>query len=103
MPLPGGAARTPVAAGRAEVGSLARAGVIEWVSGLSGLMLDRVRAVCPAARSPAAPLSPLVNHRVMVMLMAQAGLHTVRGGGHLVLLGGAEQMGLVITSFGWEG
>jgi hypothetical protein len=39
----------------------------------------------------------------MAMLIPHARLHTVRGGGYLVLLGGARQMGPVITSFRREG
>ena len=55
----------------------------------------------PQAASPpaATTLAPLVNHRVMAVLMAQPGLHTVRCGGHLVLLDGAEQAGPVFTNF----
>jgi len=45
------------------------------------------------------PITPLVNHRVMAMLMPRATLRIVKGGGHLVLLDSAEQVGPVITSF----
>ena len=45
------------------------------------------------------PVTPLVNHRVMATLMPRARLHTVAGGGHLVLLDSAAQVAPVITSF----
>ena len=45
------------------------------------------------------PITPLVNHRVIAMLMPQATLRVMKGGGHLVLLDSAEQVGPVITSF----
>jgi poly(3-hydroxyoctanoate) depolymerase len=45
------------------------------------------------------PVTPLVNHRVIAMLMPRATLHVMRGGGHLALLDSAEQVGPVITSF----
>jgi len=45
------------------------------------------------------PVTPLVNHRVIATLMPRARLHTVRGGGHLVLLDSAHQVGPVISSF----
>ena len=45
------------------------------------------------------PVAPLVNHRVIASLMPQATLHTVAGGGHLVLLDSAQQIGPVITGF----
>ena len=45
------------------------------------------------------PVTPLVNHRVMAKLMPRATLHTVRGGGHLVLLDSAEEIGPVVTRF----
>jgi poly(3-hydroxyoctanoate) depolymerase len=45
------------------------------------------------------PVTPLVNHGVMAALIPQARLHTVRGGGHLVLLDSAHQLGPLITSF----
>jgi pimeloyl-ACP methyl ester carboxylesterase len=40
-----------------------------------------------------------VNHRIIASLMPWATLHTVRGGGHLVLLDSAHQIGPLITSF----
>jgi pimeloyl-ACP methyl ester carboxylesterase len=43
--------------------------------------------------------TPLVNHRVIAMLMPRATLRVLKGGGHLVLLDSAEQVGPVITSF----
>jgi poly(3-hydroxyalkanoate) depolymerase len=45
------------------------------------------------------PVTPLVNHRVIATLIPRATLHTVRGGGHLVLLDSAHQVGPLITSF----
>ena len=45
------------------------------------------------------PVTPLVNHRIIASLMPRARLHTVRGGGHLVLLDSAHQIGPLITSF----
>ena len=45
------------------------------------------------------PITPLVNHRVIAMLMPQATLRVMKGGGHLVLLDSAEQVGPVITGF----
>jgi pimeloyl-ACP methyl ester carboxylesterase len=45
------------------------------------------------------PVTPLVNHRVIAMLMPRATLRVMRGGGHLILLDSAEQVGPVITSF----
>jgi pimeloyl-ACP methyl ester carboxylesterase len=45
------------------------------------------------------PVTPLFNHRVIAALIPQATLHTVRGGGHLVLLESAPQVGPLITRF----
>jgi len=45
------------------------------------------------------PVTPLVNHRVIAALIPRARLHTVRGGGHLVLLDSADQVGPVIADF----
>lgn len=45
------------------------------------------------------PVTPHVNHRVMAALIPSARLHTVNGGGHLVLLDSAHEVGLVITAF----
>jgi poly(3-hydroxyoctanoate) depolymerase len=45
------------------------------------------------------PVTPLVNHRVIASLMPRARLHKVSGGGHLVLLDSAHQIGPLITSF----
>jgi poly(3-hydroxyoctanoate) depolymerase len=45
------------------------------------------------------PVTPLANHRVMAALMPRARLHVAAGGGHLVLLDSAGQVGPVITSF----
>jgi len=49
------------------------------------------------------PVTPLVNHRVIATLIPRARLHTVRGGGHLVLLDSADKVGPVITAFLREG
>ncbi len=45
------------------------------------------------------PVTPHVNHRVMARLIPSARLHTVEGGGHLVLLDSAHEVGPVITAF----
>jgi poly(3-hydroxyoctanoate) depolymerase len=45
------------------------------------------------------PITPLINHRVIAMLMPRATLRVMKGGGHLVLLDSAEQVGPMITSF----
>ena len=45
------------------------------------------------------PVTPLVNHRVMAALIPQARLHVAAGGGHLVLIDSADQIGPVITGF----
>ena len=45
------------------------------------------------------PVTPHVNHRVMARLIPSARLHTVKGGGHLVLLDSAHQVGPLITAF----
>lgn len=45
------------------------------------------------------PITPLINHRIIAMLMPRATLRVVKGGGQLVLLDSAEQVGPVITSF----
>jgi len=49
------------------------------------------------------PVTPLVNHRVIAALIPRARLHTVRGGGHLILLDSADQVGPVIADFLREG
>jgi len=45
------------------------------------------------------PVTPHLNHRVMARLIPSARLHTVAGGGHLVLLDSAREVGPVITTF----
>jgi pimeloyl-ACP methyl ester carboxylesterase len=45
------------------------------------------------------PVTPLLNHRIMAALIPRARLHVVAGGGHLVLIDSAEQIGPVITGF----
>jgi len=45
------------------------------------------------------PITPLVNHRIIAMLIPRATLRVMKGGGHLVLADSAEQVGPVITSF----
>ncbi len=45
------------------------------------------------------PVTPLVNHQIIATLMPRATLHTVPGGGHLVLVDSAPQVGPVISSF----
>jgi poly(3-hydroxyoctanoate) depolymerase len=49
------------------------------------------------------PVTPLVNHQVIAALIPRARLHTVRGGGHLVLLDSADRVGPVIADFLREG
>jgi pimeloyl-ACP methyl ester carboxylesterase len=44
-------------------------------------------------------VTPHVNHRVMASLIPSARLHTVDGGGHLVLLDSAHEVGPLITAF----
>ncbi len=44
-------------------------------------------------------MTPHVNHRVMAKLIPSARLHTVEGGGHLVLLDSAHEVGPLITAF----
>ena len=44
-------------------------------------------------------MTPHVNHRVMARLIPSARLHTVQGGGHLVLLDSAHHVGPVISAF----
>ncbi len=45
------------------------------------------------------PVTPLVNHKVMATMIPKATLHTVKGGGHMVLLDSPERVGPVITRF----
>ncbi len=45
------------------------------------------------------PVTPHLNHQLMARLIPSARLHTVQGGGHLVLLDSAHQAGPVITAF----
>jgi pimeloyl-ACP methyl ester carboxylesterase len=45
------------------------------------------------------PVTPHVNHRLMARLIPSARLHTVEGGGHLVLLDSAHEVGPLITAF----
>jgi poly(3-hydroxyoctanoate) depolymerase len=45
------------------------------------------------------PVTPHVNHRVIATLVPRARLHTVPGGGHLVLLDSPHEVGPVITGF----
>jgi pimeloyl-ACP methyl ester carboxylesterase len=45
------------------------------------------------------PVTPLMNHRIMAALIPRARLHVAAGGGHLVLIDSAEQIGPVITGF----
>lgn len=49
------------------------------------------------------PVTPLANHRVIAALIPRARLHTVPGGGHLMLLDSPAQLAPVITSFLREG
>jgi poly(3-hydroxyoctanoate) depolymerase len=45
------------------------------------------------------PVTPLVNHQLMARLIPRTRLHIVAGGGHLVLLDSAQQVGPQITGF----
>ena len=45
------------------------------------------------------PVTPHANHRLIARLIPSARLHTVEGGGHLVLLDSAHQVGPLITAF----
>ena len=45
------------------------------------------------------PVTPRVNHKVIAALVPRAELHTVRGGGHLVLIDSPDQVGPVIARF----
>jgi poly(3-hydroxyoctanoate) depolymerase len=45
------------------------------------------------------PVTPHVNHRIMARLIPSARLHTVEGGGHLILLDSAHEVGPVISAF----
>lgn len=45
------------------------------------------------------PITPHVNHAMMAMMMRDARLHTVRGGGHLALVDSPDQVAPVITEF----
>jgi pimeloyl-ACP methyl ester carboxylesterase len=45
------------------------------------------------------PVTPHLNHRVMARLIPSARLHTVEGGGHLVLLDSAHEVGPLINAF----
>jgi len=45
------------------------------------------------------PITPHVNHAIMAMMMRDARLHTVRGGGHLALVDSPAQIAPVIAAF----
>jgi poly(3-hydroxyoctanoate) depolymerase len=45
------------------------------------------------------PIAPHVNHAIMAMMMRDARLHTVRGGGHLALVDSPAQVAPVIADF----
>ena len=45
------------------------------------------------------PITPHVNHRIMAALIPRAQLHTVKGGGHLMLVDSAARVAPVITGF----
>jgi len=45
------------------------------------------------------PITPHLNHRVMARLIPSARLHTVKGGGHLILMDSAPEIGPVISGF----
>ncbi len=45
------------------------------------------------------PITPVINHRIIAALIGNARLHTVSGGGHLMLIDSPGRVGPVITSF----
>ena len=72
------------------------AGLVGWTS-LPWLWAVRQPTLIVAGDDD--PVTPLVNHRLIATLMPRARLHTMAGGGHLVLLDSAAQVGPVITGF----
>ncbi len=45
------------------------------------------------------PITPHINHRILAALMRNAQLHTVHGGGHLMLMDSPARVAPVITAF----
>jgi poly(3-hydroxyoctanoate) depolymerase len=45
------------------------------------------------------PITPRINHRIIAALMGNAQLHTVKGGGHLMLMDSPGRVAPVIASF----
>ncbi len=45
------------------------------------------------------PITPQVNHRIMAALIPRAQLHTIKGGGHLMLMDSPERVAPIITRF----
>ena len=45
------------------------------------------------------PIAPQLNHRIMAALIPHAQLHTIEGGGHLMLMDSPARVGPIITSF----
>jgi pimeloyl-ACP methyl ester carboxylesterase len=45
------------------------------------------------------PVTPLVNHRIIAALVPNAELHTIEGGGHLVLVDSPAEVAPIITGF----
>ena len=45
------------------------------------------------------PIAPQVNHRIMAALIPRARLHTIKGGGHLMLMDSPARVAPIITGF----
>jgi pimeloyl-ACP methyl ester carboxylesterase len=45
------------------------------------------------------PIAPHLNHRILAALIPRGRLHTIRGGGHLVLLDSPSRVAPVISGF----
>ena len=45
------------------------------------------------------PIAPQLNHRIMAALIPRAQLHTIEGGGHLMLMDSPARVAPIITSF----
>ncbi len=45
------------------------------------------------------PIAPRLNHRIMAALIPHAQLHTIEGGGHLMLMDSPARVAPIITSF----
>jgi pimeloyl-ACP methyl ester carboxylesterase len=72
------------------------AGTVGWTS---LPWLRRLQAPTLVLHGDDDPIVPLVNGRVLARLIPNARLHVVRGGGHLLLLDSAADVGPLITAF----